>query len=56
VIPHISPTSASSISSTVMSVKLVEALRSGATRSPGVVKAEKEFMAELVDNFYQGLK
>jgi len=34
----------------------VEVLPSGATRSPGVVEAEKEFMAELVDSFYEGLK
>ena len=51
-IPHISPASASAISSTVMSVKPVEALPSGATRSPGVVEAENEFVAELVDSFY----
>ena len=51
VIPRLSPTSASAISSTVMIVKPVEALPSGATRSPGVLEAENEFVAELVDNF-----
>ena len=55
-IPHISLASASAISSTVMSVKSVEALPSGATRSPGVVETENEFVAELVDSFYKGLK
>jgi len=54
--PHISPVSAPVIPSTVMSVKPVEALPLGATRSPGVVKTENEFVAELVDNFYKGLK
>ena len=54
-IPHLSPASASAISSTVMTVKLVEALSSGTTRSPGVVEAEKEFMAEMVDSFYKSL-
>jgi len=34
----------------------VEALSSGTTRSPGVVEAEKEFMAEIVDSFYKSLK
>ena len=51
-IPRPSPGSASAISSTVMTVKPLEALSSGATRSPGVVEAEKEFMAEIVDSFY----
>ena len=37
-------------------MKLVEALPSGATHLPGVVKAENEFVAELVDSFYKGLK
>ena len=40
----------------VMSVKPVEALPSGATRSPGVVEAENGFVAELVDSFYKSLK
>ena len=55
-IPHIAPASASAIPSTVISVKPVEALPSGATRSPGVVEAENKFVAELVDSFYKGLK
>ena len=55
-IPHIAPASASTIPSTVMSVKPVEALSSEAARSPGVVEAENEFAAELVDSFYKGLK
>ena len=37
-------------------MKPVEALPSRATRSPGVVEAENEFVAELVDSFYKGLK
>jgi len=41
VIPRPSPASASTASSTVMTVKPVEALSSGTTRSPGVVEAEK---------------
>ena len=56
VIPHLSPASASAISSTVVSVKPVEALSSGTTHSTGVVEAEKEFMAEIVDSFYKSLK
>ena len=55
-IPHIAPASASTIPSIVMSVKPVEALSSEATRSPGVVEAENEFVTELVDSFYKGLK
>ena len=45
VIPRLSPATASAISSTVVSVKPVEALSSGTTRLPGVIKAEKEFVA-----------
>jgi len=56
VIPRLSLASASAISSTIMTVKLVEALSSGVTRSPGVVEAEKEFVAEMVDRFYKSLK
>jgi len=37
-------------------MKPVEALSSGITRPLGVAKAEKEFVAEIVDNFYKGLK
>ena len=55
-IPRLSPASASASSSTVMKVKPVEALSSGTTRSPGVVEAEKEFVAEMVDSFYKSLK
>ena len=44
------------IFSIVTSVKPVETLPSGATCSPGVVEAENEFVAELVDSFYKGLK
>ena len=54
--PHITLASAPAIPSAVMSVKPVEALPSGATRLPGVVEAENEFVAELVDSFYKGLK
>ena len=39
-----------------MSVNPVEALPSGVTRSPGVVEAENEFVAELFDGFYKGMK
>ena len=56
VIPHLSPASASVISSTSMTVKPVEVLSSGTTRSPGVIKAEKEFVDEMVDSFYKSLK
>ena len=56
VIPRLSLASASTISSMFMSVKPVEALSSGITRSPGVAEAEKEFMAEIVDSFYKSLK
>jgi len=55
-VPHIAPASASAIPSTVMSVKPVEDLPSGAARSPGVVEAENEFVTELVDSFYKSLK
>ena len=55
-IPRLSPASASAISSTIMTVKPVEVLSSGTTRSPGVVEVEKEFVAEMVDSFYKSLK
>jgi len=55
-IPHLSPASASAISSTIMTVKSVEVLSSRTTRSPGVIEAEKEFMTEIVDIFYKSLK
>ena len=34
----------------------MEALSSGATRSPGVVEAEKEFVVKMVDSFYKSLR
>ena len=55
-IPRPSPTSASATSSTIMTVRLVKVLSSGITRSPGVIEAEKEFVAEMVDSFYKSLK
>jgi len=56
VIPRLSVASASIISSTVMTVKPVETLFSCTTHSLGVVEAEKEFVAEVVDSFYKSLK
>jgi len=56
VIPCPSPTSTSTTSSTIMTVKLLEVLSSGTNRSPGVIEAEKEFVAEMVDSFYNRLK
>ena len=50
------PASASAIPSTIMSIKPVETLSSGAARLPGVIEAENEFVAELVDSFYKSLK
>ena len=35
---------------------MVEVLFSGITRSPEVIEAEKEFVAEMVDSFYKSLK
>jgi len=55
-LPYIALASASAIPSIVMSVKLVKALPSGATRSPGVVETENEFVSKLVESFYKGLK
>ena len=55
-IPHPPPASVSTTSSIVMTMKPVEALSLGATRSSGVVEAEKEFVAEIVDSFYKNLK
>ena len=51
-IPHVAAASASIVSP----VKAVETLSSGAIRSPGVIEAENEFVAELVDSFYKSLK
>ena len=53
-ISHVAAASASTIPSTVVSIKPVES--SEAVRLPGVVEAENEFVAELVDSFYKGLK
>ena len=39
-----------------MTVKPVKVLSSGTTRSSGVIEAEKEFIAEMVDSFYKSLK
>ena len=55
-IPRPPPASVSATSATVMTVKPAEALSSGTTRSPGVIEAEQEFMAEIVDSFYKSLK
>ena len=53
---HVAAASASIISSILTPVKPVETLSSGAARLSGVVKAENEFVAELVNSFYKGLK
>ena len=55
-IPHPSPTSISATPSTVITVKPVEVLSSGITRSPRVIESEKKFVAEMVDSFYKSLK
>jgi len=55
-IPRLSPASVSVISSTVMTVKLVETLSSKTTGLPGVVEVEKEFVVEINDSFYKSLK
>ena len=51
---HAAAASASTIPSTVVSIKPVES--SGAARLSGVIEAENEFVAELVDSFYKSLK
>ena len=48
--PHVTPASASTIPSIVVSIKPVETQYSGAARLSGVVEAENEFVAELVDS------
>jgi len=53
--PHVAAASASIISSIVTPVKPVETLSSGAARLSGVIEAENEFVAELVDNYYKSL-
>ena len=40
----------------VKPVKPVKVLSSGTTRSPGVFKAKKKFVTEMVDSFYKSLK
>ena len=55
-IPRLSPASAFAISSTIMTVKPMKVLFSGTSRSPAVIEAEKEFVAEMVDSFYKSLK
>jgi len=54
--PRIAAASASIISSIITPVKQVKTLSSGAARLRGVIEAENEFVAELVDNFYKSLK
>ena len=54
--PYIAAASASIISSIVTPVKPMETLSSGVARLSGVIEAENEFMAELVDSFYKSLK
>jgi len=56
VIHHPSQTSVSAASSTVVTVKLVKGFSLGVARSPGVIEAEKEFVAEMIDSFYMSLK
>ena len=56
VIPRPSLISVTATSSTVMMVKPVEDLSLGLTCLPGVIEAEKEFMAEMVDSIYKSLK
>ena len=53
---HVAAASASIISSTVTPVKPLKTLSSRAARSPEVVEVKNEFVAELVDRFYKGLK
>ena len=53
---HVAAASASTVPSTVVSIKPVETVSSGAARLPGVIKAENEFVTELVDSFYKSLK
>ena len=53
-ISHVATTSASTVPSTVVSIKPVES--SEAARLPGVIEAENEFLAELVDSFYKNLR
>ena len=54
--PYVVAAGASIISSIITPVKAVEALSSGAAHLPGVIEAENEFVAKLVDRFYKSLK
>ena len=56
VIPHPSQTNVSTTSFTVMMVRLVEILPLGITHSSGVIEAEKEFVAKMVDIFYKSFE
>jgi len=49
-------TATSATPSTIVTTKLTETSSVKITRSHGVVKVEKEFMAEMVDTFYKSLK
>ena len=51
---HVVAASAFTIPSIVISIKPVES--SGVARLPGVIESENEFVVELVDSFYKGLK
>ena len=51
---HAAAASVPAVPSTVMSTRPVES--SEAARLPGVAEAENEFVAEIVDSFYKGLK
>ena len=53
VIFHPSQRSVSAISSIVVTVKSVEGLPLGITRSLRVIEAKKEFVTEMVNSFYK---
>ena len=53
---HVAAASASTIPFTLVSIRPVETLSSGAAYLPGVIEAENEFVAESVDSFYKSLK
>ena len=58
-LPAIPPPSqiiASATSSTIVIKKPMEGLPLGVTRSPGVIEADKKFVAKMVDSFYKSLK
>jgi len=54
--PPPSQTIAFTTPSTIVTMKPVEGSPLGITRSPGVIEAEKEFIVEMVENFYKSLK